>query len=180
MSLCTVVEIALQFESFRNIDLFHQGGLEWSKLHDTWLFANKSIDAQSNKKLGGLYHLKTRIYRDDESRALAVPYSHLKVWMGPNFSQRDLQLVDIYIFIIWIYSPRWWFQLIFQMGWNHQTSQIWKHLSLDDFFVAGPNDGLWANQGKSSASGSSQFDSCASQRGIVPLARNLAKKSMDP
>ena len=34
--------------------------------------------------------------------------------------------------------------------------------------IAGPNDGLWANQGKSSASGSSQFDSCASQRGIVP------------
>lgn len=53
MSLCTVVEIALQFESFRNIDLFHQG----------------------------LYHLKTRIYRDDESRALAVPHSHLK---GPT------------------------------------------------------------------------------------------------
>ena len=26
MSLCTVVELALQFESFRNVDLFHQGG----------------------------------------------------------------------------------------------------------------------------------------------------------
>ena len=25
MALCSVVEIALQFESFRNIDLFHQG-----------------------------------------------------------------------------------------------------------------------------------------------------------
>ncbi|CAJ1408237.1 unnamed protein product [Effrenium voratum] len=53
MSLCTVVEIALQFESFRNIDLFHQG----------------------------LYHLKTRIYREDESRGLAVPYGYLK---GPT------------------------------------------------------------------------------------------------
>jgi len=54
MSLCTVVDIALHFESFRNIDLFHQG----------------------------LYHLKTRIYRDDEvRRVLAVPYSHVK---GPS------------------------------------------------------------------------------------------------
>ncbi|CAE8625881.1 unnamed protein product, partial [Polarella glacialis] len=54
MSLCTLVEVALHFESFRNIDLFHQG----------------------------LYHLKARIYRDDEERrVLAVPYSHLK---GPS------------------------------------------------------------------------------------------------
>eukprot|EP00434_Breviolum_minutum_P038025 symbB.v1.2.033719.t1/scaffold4230.1/size42768/4 len=60
MSLCTVVEIALQFESFRNIDLFHQG----------------------------LYHLKTRIYRDDESRALAVPYSHLK---GPTMVSEPIK-----------------------------------------------------------------------------------------
>eukprot|EP00439_Symbiodinium_sp_Y106_P042169 s4971_g5.t1 len=55
MSLCTVVELALQFESFRNVDLFHQG----------------------------LYHLKTRIYRDDEGRALAFPYSYLK---GPSMA----------------------------------------------------------------------------------------------
>jgi len=49
MSLNRVVEIALHFESFRNIDLFHQG----------------------------LYHLKTRIYRDDWERSPATPYSHL-------------------------------------------------------------------------------------------------------
>ncbi|CAE7568524.1 atpE [Symbiodinium natans] len=55
MSLCTVVELALQFESFRNVDLFHQG----------------------------LYHLKTRIYRDDEGRSLACPYSYLK---GPSMA----------------------------------------------------------------------------------------------
>ncbi|CAE7775090.1 FAM135A [Symbiodinium sp. CCMP2456] len=55
MSLCTVVELALQFESFRNVDLFHQG----------------------------LYHLKTRLYRDDEGRALAFPYSYLK---GPSMA----------------------------------------------------------------------------------------------
>eukprot|EP00931_Biecheleriopsis_adriatica_P005121 TRINITY_DN106678_c0_g1_i1.p1 TRINITY_DN106678_c0_g1~~TRINITY_DN106678_c0_g1_i1.p1 ORF type:complete len:843 (+),score=175.66 TRINITY_DN106678_c0_g1_i1:79-2607(+) len=54
MSLCTLVEVALHFESFRNVDLFHQG----------------------------LYHLKCRIYRDDEvKRVLAVPYSNLK---GPS------------------------------------------------------------------------------------------------
>lgn len=54
MSLCSLVEIALHFESFRNVDLFHQG----------------------------LYHLKTRIYRDDEERrVLALPHSHLK---GPS------------------------------------------------------------------------------------------------
>eukprot|EP00933_Yihiella_yeosuensis_P070850 TRINITY_DN79002_c0_g1_i1.p1 TRINITY_DN79002_c0_g1~~TRINITY_DN79002_c0_g1_i1.p1 ORF type:complete len:843 (+),score=120.81 TRINITY_DN79002_c0_g1_i1:157-2685(+) len=55
MSLNAVVEVALHFESFRNIDLFHQG----------------------------LYHLKTRIYRDDEERGryLGIPYSHLK---GPS------------------------------------------------------------------------------------------------
>mmetsp|Transcript_152085 Transcript_152085/g.265118 ORF Transcript_152085/g.265118 Transcript_152085/m.265118 type:complete len:767 (-) Transcript_152085:174-2474(-) len=49
MSLRTVVEVALHFESFRNVDLFHQG----------------------------LYHLKTRLYRDDgEQRSLAIPYGH--------------------------------------------------------------------------------------------------------
>jgi len=54
MSLNTLVEIALHFESFRNIDLFHQG----------------------------LYHLRTRIFRDDEAkRVLAVPYGHMK---GPS------------------------------------------------------------------------------------------------
>lgn len=49
MTLRTVVEVALHFESFRNVDLFHQG----------------------------LYHLKTRLYREDgEQRILAVPHSH--------------------------------------------------------------------------------------------------------
>jgi len=49
MSLRTAVEIALHFESFRNIDLFHQG----------------------------LYHLKTRLYRNDgDQRLFAIPYGH--------------------------------------------------------------------------------------------------------
>jgi len=49
MSLQTVVEVALHFESFRNVDLFHQG----------------------------LYHLKTRLYRDDgEQRLMAIPYAY--------------------------------------------------------------------------------------------------------
>ncbi|CAJ1415962.1 unnamed protein product, partial [Effrenium voratum] len=68
MSLCTVVEIALQFESFRNIDLFHQG-------------AARDARRRGMAGLGGLYHLKTRIYREDESRGLAVPYGYLK---GPT------------------------------------------------------------------------------------------------
>lgn len=47
----SVVEVALHFESFRNIDLFHQG----------------------------LYHLKARLYRDDTDgqRLSAVPCGHL-------------------------------------------------------------------------------------------------------
>ena len=77
MSLCTVVEIALQFESFRNIDLFHQGGYQKSFMIHGCLHTNLSMSKAT--QLGGLYHLKTRIYRDDESRALALPYSHLKV-----------------------------------------------------------------------------------------------------
>lgn len=49
MSLRTVVETAIHFESFRNVDLFHQG----------------------------LYHLKTRLYREDGcQRILATPHSH--------------------------------------------------------------------------------------------------------
>lgn len=49
MSLRTVVEVALHFESFRNVDLFHQG----------------------------LYHLKTRLYRDDgDQRLMAIPYAY--------------------------------------------------------------------------------------------------------
>mmetsp|Transcript_12808 Transcript_12808/g.34948 ORF Transcript_12808/g.34948 Transcript_12808/m.34948 type:complete len:318 (-) Transcript_12808:111-1064(-) len=49
MSLRTVVEVALHFESFRNVDLFHQG----------------------------LYHLKSRIYREDGNRRLlGTPYSN--------------------------------------------------------------------------------------------------------
>jgi hypothetical protein len=49
MALQTVVEVALHFESFRNVDLFHQG----------------------------LYHLKTRLYRDDgENRLMAIPYAY--------------------------------------------------------------------------------------------------------
>lgn len=47
MSFRTVVEIALHFESFRNVDLFHQG----------------------------LYHLRTRLYRDCKQRLLAIPHS---------------------------------------------------------------------------------------------------------
>mmetsp|Transcript_37942 Transcript_37942/g.60092 ORF Transcript_37942/g.60092 Transcript_37942/m.60092 type:complete len:778 (-) Transcript_37942:131-2464(-) len=50
MSLRTVVDVALHFESFRNVDLFHQG----------------------------LYHLKTRLYReeDGEQRLTAVPFAY--------------------------------------------------------------------------------------------------------
>lgn len=49
MSLRTLLDVALHFESFRNVDLFHQG----------------------------LYHLKTRVYRDDgEDRINAVPYGY--------------------------------------------------------------------------------------------------------
>jgi len=49
MSLRTVVEVALHFESFRNVDLFHQG----------------------------LYHLKTRLCREDgDQRLLAIPYGY--------------------------------------------------------------------------------------------------------
>jgi hypothetical protein len=49
MSLRTVVEVALHFESFRNVDLFHQG----------------------------LYHLKARLYRDEgEQRLGAIPYAY--------------------------------------------------------------------------------------------------------
>jgi len=48
MALHSVVEVALHFESFRNIDLFHQG----------------------------LYHVKARIYREEnDTRLPAVPYS---------------------------------------------------------------------------------------------------------
>lgn len=51
MSLRSVVEVALHFESFRNIDLFHQG----------------------------LYHLKTRLYleKDGEKRNLGHPCGYL-------------------------------------------------------------------------------------------------------
>mmetsp|Transcript_110309 Transcript_110309/g.172498 ORF Transcript_110309/g.172498 Transcript_110309/m.172498 type:complete len:752 (-) Transcript_110309:227-2482(-) len=48
MSLRTVVEVALHFEGFRNVDLFHQG----------------------------LYHLRSRIHREDgDARFTAVPYA---------------------------------------------------------------------------------------------------------
>lgn len=51
MSLRTVVEVALHFESFRNVDLFHQG----------------------------LYHLRARIYREEAGRQLlASPYGHFR------------------------------------------------------------------------------------------------------
>mmetsp|Transcript_107020 Transcript_107020/g.301090 ORF Transcript_107020/g.301090 Transcript_107020/m.301090 type:complete len:771 (-) Transcript_107020:149-2461(-) len=50
MSLRTVIELALHFDGFRNVDLFHQG----------------------------LYHLKTRIYREDgDQRVFAVPYGYI-------------------------------------------------------------------------------------------------------
>jgi len=51
MSLRAVVEVALHFESFRNIDLFHQG----------------------------LYHLKARLYREeiDGQRTVATPCGNL-------------------------------------------------------------------------------------------------------
>jgi len=50
-SIRSVIEVALHFESFRNIDLFHQG----------------------------LYHLKTRLYKegDAEERSTAVPCGYL-------------------------------------------------------------------------------------------------------
>lgn len=49
MSVRAVVEVALHFESFRNVDLFHQG----------------------------LYHLKTRLYREDgDQRLMAMPYGY--------------------------------------------------------------------------------------------------------
>lgn len=52
MSLRSLVDVALHFESFRNVDLFHQG----------------------------LYHLKTRLYREDgEDRMNAVPYGYSSV-----------------------------------------------------------------------------------------------------
>jgi hypothetical protein len=52
MALRPVLDIALHFESFRNVDLFHQG----------------------------LYHLKTRVYRKDgEERIDAMPYGFTTV-----------------------------------------------------------------------------------------------------
>mmetsp|Transcript_44972 Transcript_44972/g.104041 ORF Transcript_44972/g.104041 Transcript_44972/m.104041 type:complete len:739 (+) Transcript_44972:119-2335(+) len=56
MALNKVVEVALHFESFRNIDLFHQG----------------------------LYHLKTRIYRDEIDRQPATPQSYLSIPVQPE------------------------------------------------------------------------------------------------
>lgn len=50
MALHSLLEVALHFESFRNVDLFHQG----------------------------LYHLKARLYREhgDGERIVAIPYGH--------------------------------------------------------------------------------------------------------
>ena len=53
---------------------------------------NRLVAVDPPLALEGLYHLKTRIYRDDESRALAVPHSHLKASCG-SFASSEANII---------------------------------------------------------------------------------------